>query len=67
MGEVLLVREACPRREVALKIAKDKQLHYMRAIKHEAMIMGVLSIPTSFLYIASWILLSTVLYAHEKG
>ena len=45
MGEVLLVREACPRREVALKIAKDKQLHYMRAIKHEAMIMGSLEHP----------------------
>ena len=45
MGEVLLVREACPRREVALKIAKDKQQHYMMAIKHEAMIMGSLEHP----------------------
>ena len=45
MGEVLLVREACPRREVALKIAKDKKQHYMRAIKHEAMIMGSLEHP----------------------
>ena len=45
MGEVLLVREACPRREVALKIAKDKKLHFMRAIKHEAMIMGSLEHP----------------------
>ena len=45
MGEVLLVREACPRREVALKIAKDRKRHYMRAIKHEAMIMGSLEHP----------------------
>ena len=45
MGEVLLAQETCPRREVALKKAKNNKSSYMNAIKHEAMIMGSLEHP----------------------